>query len=91
MTGSGTFAGVQITVFWHNQPDKEKVDDVEDGDTPNNLLGSSWNFLCRIGSLGSSQSSELSSSIGERRRNKNSAKTVEAIEECFPRRVPILR
>jgi len=91
VTGCGTFATIQGTVGWYNQPNKEEVDDIENGDTPNNLLGSSWNFLSRVGSLGSSQSSELSASIGERRCNENSTKAVEAVEECSPRRVPILR
>ncbi len=90
MTGGGAFAAIQGTVGWDNQPNEEEVHDVEDGETPNNLLGSSWNFLCRVGSLGSSQSSELSASICERGRNENGTEAVEAVEECRPRLMPIL-
>ena len=91
MTGFGTCASIQGTGGWYDQPNKEKVDNVENSKTPNNLLGSSWDFLSGVGSLGSSESSELGSSIGERRCNENSTKAVEAVEECSVRRVPILR
>jgi hypothetical protein len=45
---------VQGAVGWHNQPNEEEIDDVENGETPNDLLGSSWNFLQGVGRLGSS-------------------------------------
>jgi hypothetical protein len=89
VTGRGTFALVQGAVLWYDQANKEKVDNVENSDTPNNLLGSFRNFPGGVGSLGSSQASELSSSVGERRSDENSAKAMEAIEERRPRRVPI--
>jgi hypothetical protein len=54
VTGCGTFATIQGTVGWYNQPNKKEVDDIENGETPNNLLGSFWNFLLRVSSLGSS-------------------------------------
>jgi hypothetical protein len=91
VTGCGSLALIQGTVGWDNQPNKEEVDDIENGQTPNNLLGSSWNLLSRISSLGSSESSELSASVGERRCNKNSTEAFKAVEECSFRRVPILR
>jgi hypothetical protein len=91
MTGCGTFAFVQGTVGRYNQPNEEEVDDIEDSDTPNNLLRSSWNLLSRVGRLGGSQSSELSASVGERSCNEDSTETVKAVEECTPRRMPILR
>ena len=52
--GFGTSASVQGTVRWYDQPNQEEVDEIKNGDTPNNLLGSSWNFLAGVGSLGSS-------------------------------------
>lgn len=91
MTGSGTFGLIQRTVGWYNQPNKEEVDDIENGKTPNNLLGSSWNFLFGVSCLGGSESSELSASVGKRRCNENSAEAVEAVEEGSVGRVPILR
>ena len=88
MSGCGAFTLVQGTVGGHNQPNEEEVNDVEDGETPNNLLGSPRDLLKGIGRLGSSQSSELSASIGERRRDENGAEALEAVEERTVRIVP---
>lgn len=91
MTGLGTFTTIQWAVGWDNQPNKEEVDDVEDPETPNDLLRSSGNFLLRVGSLGSSQASELSASVGERRGDENGAEAVEAVEKGGLRGVPTSR
>jgi len=84
-----TCTGVQRTIRWYNQTNEEKVDDIENGDTVNNLVGSFWNFPCWIGSFSSSESSKLSSSISESSGNENGAETVESIKECMLRSVPI--
>jgi hypothetical protein len=45
----------------HNEPDEEEVDDVEDANTPNDLLGSFRNFLSWVLGFGGSKSGEFGS------------------------------
>jgi hypothetical protein len=53
VTGCGTLLIEQVTVGRHNQADEEEIDDVENEETPNNLLGGFWDFLQGVGRLGS--------------------------------------
>jgi len=76
---------VQRAVRRHDQANEEEVDDVENGETPDNLLGSSWDFPQGVGRLGSGQTSKLSASVGEGGRDENRAEALETVEECLPR------
>ena len=85
MTRFGTFATIQRTVLRYDQTDKEKVDNVEDGDTPHDLSRGPGNLLFWVGRFRGSQSGQLSASIGEGRSDEDAAEAVEAIEECSVR------
>jgi hypothetical protein len=85
VTRFGTCATIQYTVLWYDQADKEKVHDVEDSDTPYDLVRGPGNLLSWVGGFRGSQSSQLRASIGEGRSDKDAAEAVEAIEECSVR------
>ena len=89
MTRFGTFATIQGTVLRYDQTNEEKVDNVEDSDTPYDLLRGSGNLLSWVGRFGGSQSGQLSASIGEGRSDEDAAEAVEAIEECRVRWMPV--
>ena len=89
MTRFGTFALIRGTVLRYDQTDEEKVDNVEDGDTPHDLLRGPGNLLFWVGRFRGSQSGQLSASIGEGRSDEDAAEAVEAIEECGVRRMPV--
>ena len=85
MTRFGTCATVQGAVLWYDQTNEKKVDDVEDGDTPYDLLRGPGNLFSWVGRFRGSQSCQLSASIGKGRSDENAAEAVEAIEECSVR------
>ena len=89
MARFGTFATVQWTICRYDQTNKEKIDDVENGDTPHDLLRSSWNFLLWVGGFRGSQSSQFSASVRESCSDEHAAETVEPVEECGVWGVPI--
>ena len=89
MTRFGTCATIQGTVRRYDQTDEEKVDNVEDGDAPHDLLRGPGNLLFGVGRFRGSQSGQLGASIGEGRSDENAAEAVEAIEECGVRVMPI--
>ena len=82
MTRFGTFTRIQRTVLRYDQTDEEKVDNVEDGDTPHDLLRGPGNLLSRVGRFRGSQSGQLGANIGEGRSDEDAAEAVEAMEEC---------
>lgn len=81
----GTFAAIQGTVRWDDQANKEKINNVEDSDTPYDLVGGPGNLFSWVSSFRGSQSGQLSASVGEGRSDKDAAEAVEAIEECSVR------
>lgn len=85
----GTFGSIQFAVLWDDQANEEKVDDVEDGDTPDDLLRGPGDLLSRIDGFRSSQSGQLSASIGEGRSHEDTAEAVKAVEECLVRCMPV--
>lgn len=86
-TGS-TLTMVQRAVSGDNEADEEQVHNVEDADTPDDLLGGLGDFLLWVFSLGSSESSKFSSAESEGSRDEDSAESMEAIEEGAVRVVP---
>ena len=82
MTRFGTCATIQGTVLRYDQTNEEKVDNVEDSDTPYNLFRGRRNLLSWVFRFRSSQSGQLSASVGEGRGDEDGAEAVEAIEEC---------
>ena len=85
MTRFRTCATVQGTILRYDQPNEEKIDDIEDGDTPHHLFRGPWDLLSWICRFRSSQSGQLRASVGESRSDENAAETVEAIQECSVR------
>lgn len=88
-TRHGSRTAVQGTVCRHDESNKKKVDDVEDTDSPCDLVRGLRNLLPWIGSFRSSQSCQLGASVGERCSDEDAAEAVEAIEECAVRLVPV--
>lgn len=89
MAGRGSFAFVQGAVGWHDQTDEEEVDNVEDEDTPDDLLRGPWDLLDWVLGLGCGKTDELSAGVGERSSDENTTEAVEAIEEGRVGSVPI--
>lgn len=85
----GSLTLVQRAVGWDNKADEEQVDDVEDADTPNHLLGSFGYLLARIFSLGSGETSQFSATEGEGCSDEDGAEAVETVEETRPRSMPV--
>lgn len=85
MARCGAFATIQGTVLRYDQTNEEKVDNVEDGDTPYDLLRGPRNLLSWVGRFRSSQSGQLSAGVGKGRGDEDAAETVEAIKKCAPR------
>jgi hypothetical protein len=81
VTGRGTFASVQGAIGRDDQSNEEKVDNVEDGNTPYDLFRGPRDLLSWVGRLRSSQSCQLGASVGKCRGNEDTAEPVEAIEE----------
>ena len=73
---------IQGTVLRYDQANEEKVDNVEDGDTPYDLLRGPRDLLSWVGRFRGSQSGQLSASIGEGRSDEDATEAVEAIEKC---------
>jgi hypothetical protein len=71
----------QRAVGWYDEADEEEIDNVEDANTPDDLLGGLWDFLLGICGLGRSQSSKFGSAEGKRGRDKDGTESLEAIEE----------
>ena len=81
MTRFGTCATIQGTILRYDQTNEEKVDNVEDGDTPYDLVRGPGNLLSWVGRFRGSQSGQLSASIREGRSDEDAAEAMEAIEE----------
>ena len=81
-----------ILVSWSiggdDETDEEEVQEVEDGNTPYDLLGSTRDLLLRVLGLGGSQPSKLGASVGECSGDEDTAETVEAIQEGVVGSVP---
>jgi hypothetical protein len=90
VTAGTTLASVKRAVGRDNETDEEEVDNVEDANTPDDLLGSLGDFLSWIGGLGSSKSSKFSSAKGKRGCNEDGTESVEAVEESTVWSVPRL-
>lgn len=71
----------RVHLGWDNQTHEEEVDDVEDSNTPDDLLGCSRYLLSRVVGFGRSKSSKLSPGIGERSCDEHGTEAVEAVQE----------
>jgi hypothetical protein len=85
----GSRTAVQGTVCRYDESNKKKVDDVEDTDSPCDLIRGFGNLLLWIGCFRGSQSCQLGASVGERCSDEDTAEAVESIEECAVRIVPV--
>lgn len=69
-------------VVWDEETDEGERDDVEEGDTPENLLNGCREGLARVCGLGGGKTDELGTSEGEGRGHEDAAETLEAVVEC---------
>ena len=65
----------------NEQSNNGKGDDVEESDTPENLLNSRGEGLAGIGGFGSGQANQLGSSESESCRNKHTTEALEPVIE----------
>lgn len=80
--GVGTTGAQQsLVVRSDDQSKNEQIDDVEEEDSPKDLLGGAGNSLPRVGGLGSSKTDKLSTTEREGSRDEDGAKTVEAVSK----------
>jgi hypothetical protein len=70
-----------LVIGWDNGTEDEEGDDVEEGDTPEDLLGSLWDGLSWVIRLGGGETDQLSSSESEGCSNEDGAETLEAVLE----------
>lgn len=80
--GVGT-VGVEkaVVVGGQDETEDEQVDDVEEEDTEENLLGGTGDGLAGVLRLGSSQTDQLSATESERGNDEDGTETVEAVVE----------
>lgn len=83
-----TLSGVKRAVGRHVQSNEEQVDNVEDEDTPDDLLRGPWDLLYGVLRLGGSKTDKLGTGVSESGGDEHAAEAVEAIEEggvgCVP-------
>lgn len=72
-----------------NEAENEEVDNVEESNTPEDLLASHWDGLARVVGLSGSKTDELSTTKGESGDDEDTSETVEAVLERT-RVVPVL-
>jgi hypothetical protein len=80
--GVGTTAAEKTLIIGaHKQTDKSETENVEEGDSPEDLSDSSGEGLERVLGLGSSQTDQLGSREGESGSDENGTETLEAVAE----------
>ena len=67
-----------------DEAEDEERDDVEDGDTPENLLGGLWKGLSRVVGLSSGETNQLSTSEGESGGDEDGTPSLESVLESRP-------
>lgn len=80
--GVGAASEETVVVRLDKETDKEKTQDVEESDTPENLTDGTGERLERVLGLSSGQTDQLSSREGEGSGDKDGAETLEAVAEC---------
>jgi hypothetical protein len=94
VTTGRPFTVVERAIGWDNESNKEQVNNVEDADTPHNLLGGLGNLLSWVFSLGGGETSQFGTTKSERSSDEDRAESVEAVKEsgvwCVPRLVSFL-
>lgn len=71
----------KLIVVGDEQTDERERDDVEEGDTPENLLDGRRERLARVCGLSGSETDKFSTGEGEGRGHEDAAKTLEAVVE----------
>lgn len=66
-------------VRWDNESEDEQGDDVEEGNSPEDLLGGLWEGLAGVGSFSSGKTDQLSSTESERSIDEDGAESLESI------------
>lgn len=71
-------------IRWDDEAEDEEGDDVEDGDTPEHLLGGRWKGLSRVVGLSSGKTNQLGTSESESGGDEDGAPSFESIAESGP-------
>lgn len=84
-----TSSHVKRAVSWHDEANKEEVDNVKDAYPPNDLFGSPRDLLPWVVCLSSGETGKLSTAESERSSHEDGAEAMEAVEECAVRIMPV--
>ena len=68
-------------VSWYNESKYEETNDVEEGNAPEDLLGSLRQSLSGVGSFGSSKTNKLSTTESKGSSNKDTAEALETVDK----------
>lgn len=71
-------------IRWDDEAEDEERDDVEDGNTPEDLLGGLWKGLSRVVGLSSGETNQLGTSEGESGGDEDGAPSLESVAESRP-------
>ena len=71
-------------VRWDDKTEDEERDDVEDGNTPEHLLGGLWKGLSRVVGLSSGETNQLSTSEGESGGDEDGTPSLKSVLESRP-------
>lgn len=66
----------------HEHADEHQGEDVEDGDSPKDLLDGAGERLSRVGGLGGGEANEFGAGKGKGRGDENTTESLEAVFEC---------
>jgi hypothetical protein len=88
-TRSATLSGVQRAVRRHVQSNEEQVDNVKDGDTPDDLFRGLRDLLDGVLRLRCGETDQFGTSVSEGGVDKDAAEAVEAVQEGGVRCVPV--
>lgn len=77
----GRTLGQALIIVGQDETENQQVDNIEEEDTPEHLLGGLGNSLSGVGRLGSSKTAKLRSREGESSGREDTGKTVEAVVE----------
>lgn len=83
--GVGTGCALESWIIrWDDEAEDEEGDDVENGDTPEHLLGGLWQRLSRVIGLSSGKTNQLGTSKGESGGDEHGTPSLESVAESAP-------
>ena len=66
MTAGSSLASIEWAVCWYDETNEEQIDEVKDGDSPDNLSSSFGDLFSGILSFSGCQSGKFGTAVGKR-------------------------